>query len=45
MVEIKGKKLAEQIEKHPITKKQFETVLKKVCKAKKPQSSPKPSGT
>ena len=45
MVEIKDKKVAKQIEKHPITKEQFETALKKVCKAKKPQSCSESSQT
>ncbi len=44
MLEIKDKKLAEQVEKNPITKEQFEVVLKKACE-QKPKPSPKSSKT
>jgi len=44
MREIKDKRLAEKIEKNPISKKQFEAVLKKVShRIGKPKSSPKSS--
>lgn len=39
MFKIKDKKLAEQIKKHPITKEQFEAVLKKACQPIKKQQS------
>ena len=45
MPEIKDKDLAKQIEKSTLTKDEFEAALKKVCLAKKPQSSPKSSKT
>ena len=46
MVEIKDKKLAEQIEKSLLTKEQFDATLKKACQPiKKLQSSPKQSKT
>ncbi len=44
VLEIKDKKLAEQIDKNPITKEQFEAVLKKAC-GQKPTPSPKSSKT
>jgi hypothetical protein len=44
MVEIKDKKLAEQIGKNPISKQAFEDSLKKAC-SPKPKSSPKQSKT
>jgi len=43
-VEIKDKKLAEQIKKNPIAKEQFEAVLEKACE-QKPKPSPKSSKT
>lgn len=44
MREIKDKRLAEKIEKNPISKKQFGTVLQKACQPiKKPQSCSKSS--
>jgi hypothetical protein len=44
MQEIKDEKLAERIEKNPITKDQFEGLLSKACKTK-PKSSAKLSRT
>jgi hypothetical protein len=44
MAEIKDKKLAEQIDKHSITKEQFETILKKASEQKS-KPSPKSSKT
>lgn len=44
MFKIKDKKLAEQIEKGPIKKEQFESLLKKACE-QKPKPSPKSSKT
>jgi len=44
MFKIKDKKLAEQIEKDPINKEQFESLLKKACE-QKPKPSPKSSKT
>jgi hypothetical protein len=44
MVEIKDKKLAEQIKKNPVAKRDFEALLKKAGSTK-PKSSPKQSKT
>ena len=44
MKQIKDKKLAEQIEKNPTTKQDFEALLNKACK-QKPKPSPKQSKT
>jgi hypothetical protein len=44
MIKIKDKKLAEQVEKNPITKEQFEAVLRKASQ-QKPKPSPKSSKT
>lgn len=44
MVEIEDKKLAEQIKKNPVAKRDFEALLKKACE-QKPKSSPEQSKT
>jgi hypothetical protein len=46
MIRIKDKKLAEQIKRHPVSKEQFETALKKTSqRIEKPKPSPKQSKT